>query len=885
MDEIKIHAKQSMLKVIVLLSITLIFGGCFSETQTADPIVVDFPVAYIKRPIPVDSRNQSLNIDVRQLDGFHAGADLYLKDRSTAGAQERNITNGFTHGMGDVKDLNVSYDGNKFIFSMRAAAIEDAAPEQQPTWNIWEYNLSKKSLRRIITSDITAETGQDITPHYLPDGRIIFSSTRQRQSGAILLDEGKPKFTAENEDRNGPAFSLHVMNSDGSDIHQISFNQSHDFSPTVISSGEVVFSRWDNMGDSNSINLYKMRPDGTNLQLLYGAHSHNTGTNNAIIQFLAPREMPDGRIVTTILPFRGSNGGSDLVAIDVNNYGDNHRAINAIKTVTESAAQRSLVNAEIHTDSTISPNGLYRSAAPLWDGTGRLLVSWSPCRLMQGAAIVTCNAARLAQIDAVAAPALYSIYIFDPKKGTHAPLAIPTEGIIIEAPVIAQARPLPAILIDNQLGTNFKQSLVSENSGILHIRSVYDIDGSDSAIPNLATLANPTTTTADNRPARFLRIIKGVSLPNRNVLAIPNSAFGPSNQLMREIIGYAAIEPDGSVMVKVPANVPLTISVLDKNGRSISQRHQSWLQVRPGEIKQCNGCHNHSSGIPHGRNDAAATVNNGAMTSSLPFPGSEPTLIAEMAETMAQTRVRISCETNCAALTPSVDVVFDDHWTDANQRAKAASFSYRYADLTTPTPISSGCITQWNTLCRTIINYETHIHPLWNVDRRQFDSNTILIADHTCNSCHTSANSNAMPQVPPAQLDLSNGPSNDVATQFNAYRELLFADNEVELDVVNNILQDRLIQASDNNGNLRFETDVDGNLILDINNQPIPVMIAVRASGPSMSGNGANRSSFFAKVDAGGSHAGWLTPAELRLIAEWLDIGAQYFNNPFDVPQ
>ncbi len=30
------------------------------------------------------------------------------------------------------------------------------------------------------------------------------------------------------------------------------------------------------------------------------------------------------------------------------------------------------------------------------------------------------------------------------------------------------------------------------------------------------------------------------------------------------------------------------------------------------------------------------------------------------------------------------------------------------------------------------------------------------------------------------------------------------------------------------------------------------------------------------------THVGWLTPAELRLLSEWLDIGAQYFNNPFD---
>ena len=37
-------------------------------------------------------------------------------------------------------------------------------------------------------------------------------------------------------------------------------------------------------------------------------------------------------------------------------------------------------------------------------------------------------------------------------------------------------------------------------------------------------------------------------------------------------------------------------------------------------------------------------------------------------------------------------------------------------------------------------------------------------------------------------------------------------------------------------------------------------------------------------MQVGGTHAGRLSPDELRLISEWLDIGAQYYNNPFDVP-
>ena len=38
------------------------------------------------------------------------------------------------------------------------------------------------------------------------------------------------------------------------------------------------------------------------------------------------------------------------------------------------------------------------------------------------------------------------------------------------------------------------------------------------------------------------------------------------------------------------------------------------------------------------------------------------------------------------------------------------------------------------------------------------------------------------------------------------------------------------------------------------------------------------------RFDAGGSHEGYLSDAEKKLLAEWLDVGAQYYNNPFDVP-
>ena len=48
----------------------------------------------------------------------------------------------------------------------------------------------------------------------------MFSTTRQSQAQGILLDEHKPQFAAQDEDRKEPAFVLEVMNPDGTDVHQ-----------------------------------------------------------------------------------------------------------------------------------------------------------------------------------------------------------------------------------------------------------------------------------------------------------------------------------------------------------------------------------------------------------------------------------------------------------------------------------------------------------------------------------------------------------------------------------------------------------------------------------------------------------------------------------------
>lgn len=826
-------------------------AGCngdvgFGSGQQPDPVVLDTPVAYVKRPLALDNQGDPVQPDARRVVTFDPGAALVLRDRASAAAPERNLTDPlFQPGERyDVRDLDVSYDGKKLLFAMRGPFDEDGNDDDQPSWNIWEYDLDTDTLRRIIASDIIAEEGHDLAPHYLPDGRILFTSTRQRQSVAILLDEGKPQFPTLDEDRSEPAVLLHVMDDDGGNLHQISFNQSHDLDPAVLSDGRIAFSRWEHMGARNGIHLYHANPDGIDMQTLYGVNSHATGTPGSTVQFLQPREMSDGRLMAVLRPFTGTDGGGDLVAIDFSTHSDNQQPtwIN-IGLMTD--GQTSVTADDVLTSTAPSPGGRYRSAYPLWDGTNRTLVSWSPCRLIENTQIVPCTPARLADPDAQPAAPLYGIWLYDMSAGTQTPVLQPEENVVFSDVVAMQARPtVPSVIFDKVAGVDLDSDLIADGVGILHIRSVYDLDGADTASPNIVTLRDPAQATADQRPARFVRVVKAVSIPDDDVRDFDPSAFGVSaQQLMREIVGYAPVEPDGSLKIKVPANVALAISVLDANGRRIGGRHQSWIQVKPGEVRECAGCHAATSTLPHGRLSAAPpSVNPGAPNTGQPFPNTEAALWADIGESMAETRSRHSCLTDCAALSPSMDLVYDDAWTDPAVRPKDVSFAYLYSDLTTLSPTT--CTGAWNSLCRTVIHYEQHIHPLWSEPR------TVAAVDVTCTNCHNIVDNMGAAQVPAAQLDLSDGASDLNADHFKAYRELLSQDNALEL--VGGVLQ-----------------EVAGPVIVN----------------PSLSTAGAAASgAFFGRFDAGGTHDGYLSAAELKLISEWVDIGAQYYNNPFAAP-
>ena len=126
--------------------VALIAAGCggsgdgvsIGTGQDPDPVVVDFPIAYVKAPLPLDAQGDLEQSDLREMVTFNFGADLFFRDRASPSAPEVNITGEITQGLGAVRDVEISFDGTKILFAMRSPVDLNLALDDpdQPTWNI-----------------------------------------------------------------------------------------------------------------------------------------------------------------------------------------------------------------------------------------------------------------------------------------------------------------------------------------------------------------------------------------------------------------------------------------------------------------------------------------------------------------------------------------------------------------------------------------------------------------------------------------------------------------------------------------------------------------------------------------------------------------------------
>ncbi len=867
---------------------TLVYGVCIASIvgltacsgSGSDSVTVegDVPIAYVKRvnTVPMNPTDAG---------EFRSGGDLYVREKSSPSSTEYNITAQVTAGQGDVSRPEVSYDGKKIVFAMRCSANTPCSggsttplAQQDLTWSIWEYDFSKAArldqgtLRRVM-SLTNASRGDDYDPAYLPGNNgFVFTSRIQdkssAKSGSAPRYPGQPGYIALDEyEREGVA-NLHTMNVDGTNIQQISFNQSHDRSPTVLQNGRIMYARWDHVAGRNHFSIFTVKPDGTDMFVFYGAHSAGNSR-------LHPREMQDGKVVTDQMPLSGTQEGGALMLLDVLNYSEENTPAKDNVPLNGGQQQATKETMEFGMRG-ISVNGRVTTPYPLWDGSNRVLVAYTPCQVTKKNKVTACaelsdaERARLTesrlQADINAdeiqnnVPVAYSIQMFDMDTQKWRTVVPAVSGFMYKDPVALMGRKEPNILPVASATTPGPQ----REMGTLSVRSVYDTDGlgrmgdavlspserSGGVIPratggtaNIAALKDPTNLAYKNRPARFVRITRAVATPAGSTGM--REAIGETEFEMQQIVGYADVEPDGSIKIDVPADIPLTLSVTDAQGRAF-QSHTNWLQIRPGEQRTCNGCHSPRRG---------AALNSGTLLEN-PLNHPNTLLASAIGETMADTRARNT--PSARELKP--DINYTDVWATTTQAATPCT-SLRYIGNTLCDGVTPDTANNLATLAPVngIINYPDHIQPLWERARPA----------GACVTCHSN----------PVKLDLRRIVS--ATGRFTSYQELLVGDP----NIVDGVPQTRIANGAivvvlgpARINNMASQGDAVG---LARKSRLIEIM-----SGEELLASPAARTAFptpGAAAPAGTpNHATLLNTAEKRLLAEWIDLGAQYYNDPFN---
>jgi len=220
------------------------------EARAAHQLAGGQPILFeVRKQYRRDHHNTATMFQTGEINtgSFEGGGALKTIDLSTG-----EVTTLIEVPDGVARDPDVSFDGANVLFSMRRNREDD--------YHLYEMNADGTGLKQL-----TFGSGlSDIDPIYLPDGRILFTSTRE------------PKYCMCNRHIMG---NLFTMNADGSNIEQIGHSTLHEGHAALLPDGRVIYDRWEyvdrNFGDAQG--TWVVNPDGTNHAIYWGNNTNSPG--------------------------------------------------------------------------------------------------------------------------------------------------------------------------------------------------------------------------------------------------------------------------------------------------------------------------------------------------------------------------------------------------------------------------------------------------------------------------------------------------------------------------------------------------------------------------------------------------------------------------------
>jgi formylglycine-generating enzyme required for sulfatase activity len=370
---------------------------------------------------------------------------------------------------------------------------------------------------------------------YCPDDSIIFVSTATMNGVPCI--RGK-----------SPIGNLYRRKTDGS-IERLTHDQDHDWHPTMLPDGRVMYLRWDYTDTPHAFHrvMFSMNPDGTGQAAMYGSNSY--WPNSTF--YAKPVPGSSTKFVGAVMGHHSAKTGGMLLFDTARGRFETDGVVQRIPGFGKEVLPRIKDGLGFDAPNITSSHPLSDKyfLAACWPG------GWRRKKKGQG---------------------IYLMDVFD--NGLE---LCSIEGRFLLEPTPWKKRVRPPVLPDRTDPTADTATVLLEN--------VYTGQG---------TKGVPRGTIKSLRLFSYNFAMRRMGGQSDRV-----GLDGPWE--VRVILGTVPVASDGSACFTVPAMTPIAVQPLDEEGKAV-QLMRSWFTCRPGEVLSCVGCHeNGHEGTPY-QNPAAA---------------------------------------------------------------------------------------------------------------------------------------------------------------------------------------------------------------------------------------------------------------------------------------
>jgi hypothetical protein len=411
--------------------------------------------------------------------------------------------------------------------------------EAKDNFHIFEMNADGSGLKQLtVRADAV-----DMDPAYLPDGRIVFSSTRDQ------------KYCGCNQHIQA---NLFAMNADGTNIRQLGRNTLYESRPSVLPDGRILYDRWEYVDRhfGPSFGLWTMQPDGRAPTLFYGNNAWSPG---AIFDARALPKAEGGfyadRVVCTFGACHDRPWGAIVIL-------DRRRGLDGVEPVLCSWPKdvtARLANRTEYGDGRALRNLMVGQI----DSFAGLPIKYEDPYPLDETHILCSR-----RVDQ--ASEQMGLYLLNAKDGSETLLHTDGPGCFDPMPLAARPRqPVVPEKID-----------LAAKTGTFYVTDVYKGTGME-RVPR----GTIKTLRVIEAPAK--RYWTG-PLWEADTLQRPAMNYNCTSN--KRILGDVPVEADGSVYFEMPSERFVFFQALDADGMMV-QAMRSGTSLQPGERAGCTGCH------------------------------------------------------------------------------------------------------------------------------------------------------------------------------------------------------------------------------------------------------------------------------------------------------